>query len=122
MTEPLVNFIEYSGIAEETDKLMAGNGTQIQGIDDYTQVYLDQLRYIEGHTPEPSTPSTFTKYLGEVKRLHERTSSDQSKLIPVMASNFTWCTGYSPTRFRKGADLLIHKGANNNWVSKLHLS
>eukprot|EP00957_Ditylum_brightwellii_P154339 11745028-Ditylum_brightwellii.AAC.1 len=35
------------------------------------------------------------------------------------ASNVPWCSGYSPKRFRKGLDLLIHKRHNDNRVSKL---
>eukprot|EP00957_Ditylum_brightwellii_P016060 1210174-Ditylum_brightwellii.AAC.1 len=35
------------------------------------------------------------------------------------ASNFTWCTGYSPKQYREGLDLLIHKRSNNSRVSKL---
>eukprot|EP00957_Ditylum_brightwellii_P078893 5998482-Ditylum_brightwellii.AAC.1 len=35
------------------------------------------------------------------------------------ASNFSWCTGYSPRRYRTVLDLLIHKQANNNRVDRL---
>eukprot|EP00957_Ditylum_brightwellii_P124976 9527183-Ditylum_brightwellii.AAC.1 len=36
-----------------------------------------------------------------------------------MVSNFIWCTGYSQKGHRDGLNLLIHKGSNNNMVSKL---
>eukprot|EP00957_Ditylum_brightwellii_P094726 7213784-Ditylum_brightwellii.AAC.1 len=35
------------------------------------------------------------------------------------ASNFPWCTGYSPDRFLRGLDLLIHKKPNDNRVHRL---
>eukprot|EP00957_Ditylum_brightwellii_P096743 7368025-Ditylum_brightwellii.AAC.1 len=35
------------------------------------------------------------------------------------ASNFPWCSGYSPIRFRHGLDLLIHKRLNSNCIDSL---
>eukprot|EP00957_Ditylum_brightwellii_P072280 5494305-Ditylum_brightwellii.AAC.1 len=35
------------------------------------------------------------------------------------SSNFLWCTGYSPRRYRTGLDLLIHKWSNDNRVDRL---
>eukprot|EP00957_Ditylum_brightwellii_P021422 1616084-Ditylum_brightwellii.AAC.1 len=71
----------------------------------------------------------------EVGRLQERTSSGPSMVTPAMiktevndpyianingkASNFIWCTGYSPKLYREGLNLLIHNRSNNNRVSKL---
>ena len=41
-------------------------------------------------------------------------------VIEWMASKFSWCSGYSPTGFRKGLDLIINKKADDNRVHRLH--
>eukprot|EP00957_Ditylum_brightwellii_P201642 15326568-Ditylum_brightwellii.AAC.2 len=39
--------------------------------------------------------------------------------VSWQASNFPWLSGYSPDRYRKGLDLLIHKKPDNNRVNRL---
>eukprot|EP00957_Ditylum_brightwellii_P038519 2911275-Ditylum_brightwellii.AAC.1 len=111
---PLVHYLENSGVTDDTNKLLTGNIWKVPGIDEYTQAYLDQLWYVEGHAPEPATPILFPTYIGEVKRLRERTLSGPSNVIPAMvktkavdpyisminwqASNFTLCMGVSKLR------------------------
>eukprot|EP00957_Ditylum_brightwellii_P036807 2787651-Ditylum_brightwellii.AAC.1 len=48
MTEPLVDLLGYSGITEKAD-----------GIDEYTQLYLEQLRAVDGCLPQPAEPVPF---------------------------------------------------------------
>eukprot|EP00957_Ditylum_brightwellii_P097932 7458650-Ditylum_brightwellii.AAC.1 len=102
----------------------------IPHLDQHTQLYLDQLRRVDNAIVSKAEPMTFDEYVGEVKRLQERTSSGPSMVTPAMikteildpyladinwrASNFTWCTGYSPKRYREGLDLLIYKRSNDN--------
>eukprot|EP00957_Ditylum_brightwellii_P046767 3549019-Ditylum_brightwellii.AAC.1 len=72
----------------------------------------------------------FEEYKKEVRKLQERTSLGPSMVTPAMiktevddpyianinwkASNFTWCTSYSPKQYRGGLDLLINKRSNDN--------
>eukprot|EP00957_Ditylum_brightwellii_P131230 10008906-Ditylum_brightwellii.AAC.1 len=114
MVTPLVHYLEYSGATDDTDKMLAGNVWTLSGIGEYIQAYLYQLQYIEGHVPEPAKPILFPTYIGEVKRLRERTLSGPSNVTPAMvktkavdpyisrinwhASNFTWCARVSKLR------------------------
>ena len=34
--------------------------------------------------------------------------------------NLTWCTGYPPSRYRKGLDFLIHRYPSDFWPQSLH--
>eukprot|EP00957_Ditylum_brightwellii_P151996 11574559-Ditylum_brightwellii.AAC.2 len=110
MVEPLVNLLEYSG-----DQVLPGESPQIEGINEYTQLYLDQLVPINGFLPDDSQPIKFPDYISEVKKLQEKTSYCPSDVTPAMinveiednylaqvgwqASNFPWMTGFSPDRF-----------------------
>eukprot|EP00957_Ditylum_brightwellii_P089381 6805824-Ditylum_brightwellii.AAC.1 len=78
MTEPLVDRLAYSAITKKADQILLGTAPPITGIDEYTQLYLDQLRSVEGRLPEPAKPAYFAQYLGELQRLRERTSSGPS--------------------------------------------
>eukprot|EP00957_Ditylum_brightwellii_P042457 3215157-Ditylum_brightwellii.AAC.1 len=116
MTEPLVDLLGYSGITKKADQILLGTAPPIDGIDEYTQLYLDQLRAVDWYLPQPAEPVPFPQHLGEVKRLREQTSSGPSDVSPTMvktevkdtllakinwqASNFPWCSGYSPCSFR----------------------
>ena len=112
-----------------------GTAPRFDEVDEHTQAYLDQLVSIKGHLPDKAEPIPFPDFQLEVKRLREKTSSGPSDVTPAMikteaeddylaqigwhASNFPWTTGYSPERFRKGLDLLIHKKPNDNRVHRL---
>ena len=129
MTMPLVEHLQYHGMTDFSNEVLMGRPPQVEGIDEATQCYLDQLRAVDGHLPEPAKPFSFNQYLEEVQRLRERTSSGPSAVSPAMvkteakddelgrigwlASNFLWCSGYSSNRSREGLDLLIHKKPND---------
>eukprot|EP00957_Ditylum_brightwellii_P171350 13044174-Ditylum_brightwellii.AAC.1 len=84
MMEPLVDLLGYSGLTEKADQILFGTAPPIDGIDEYTQLYLDQLRAVDGCLLEPAEPVPFPHYLGELKRLRERTSSGPSGMSPAM--------------------------------------
>lgn len=129
MIPPLVNLLHYDGITEFGDELLRGRAPTVEGIDDHTQAYLDQLKSVSGLLPEPASPVPFPHYVTAVNRLREGTSSGPSDTTPAMVRtelddmelaeigwhrfNFPWCTGYSPDRFRRGLDLLLHKDPND---------
>eukprot|EP00957_Ditylum_brightwellii_P047340 3596844-Ditylum_brightwellii.AAC.1 len=135
MNSPIIDLVGYTGVTDRADQILLGTSPNIPGIDKYNQLYIDQLRSVEGCLPESAKPVSFQQYHDEVKQLRERTSSSPSNVSPAMikielsnpiladvnwkASNFPWCTGYSPSRFRSGLDLLIHKRNNENRVNKL---
>eukprot|EP00957_Ditylum_brightwellii_P072678 5523308-Ditylum_brightwellii.AAC.1 len=94
-------------------RAVTANGTAepIIKIKEYIQLYLDQLRAVNGLILQPAKLVSFTQYLKEVKCLREHTSSGPSEITPAMvkiealdpemarvgwlASNFIWCSGYS---------------------------
>eukprot|EP00957_Ditylum_brightwellii_P100169 7633808-Ditylum_brightwellii.AAC.1 len=59
MTEPLVDLLGYSGITEKADQILLGTAPPIDSIDEYTQLYLDQLRAVNGCLPQPAEPVPF---------------------------------------------------------------
>ena len=135
MISPLVDLLKYNSITDYADKILLGTAELLPDIDEHTQLYLDQLKAVKGVLPEKAEPAPFSQYCREVNKLRERTSSGASNVTPAMiktecldpyiantnwnASNFPWCTGYSPRRYRTGLDLLIHKRANDNRVDRL---
>eukprot|EP00957_Ditylum_brightwellii_P188825 14373147-Ditylum_brightwellii.AAC.1 len=59
MTAPLVNYLEYSGTAAATDRILARDIPKIEGIDPYTEAYLQQLRTVENQLPAQAHPVDF---------------------------------------------------------------
>eukprot|EP00957_Ditylum_brightwellii_P123045 9382042-Ditylum_brightwellii.AAC.1 len=46
MTSPIIELLGYSGVTERADQILLGTSPSIPGIDDYSQLYIDQLRSI----------------------------------------------------------------------------
>eukprot|EP00957_Ditylum_brightwellii_P085224 6481110-Ditylum_brightwellii.AAC.1 len=69
MVEPLVNLLQYSGTTAFTNQVLLGEAPQIEGVNEYTQLYLDQLVSINGLLPNDPQPIKFTDYISEVKKL-----------------------------------------------------
>ena len=79
--------------------------------------------------PRKVTPKPYEDYSEKVRRLQEVTSSGPSVVTPTMIKTdimdpklaeigwrrfkFPWYTVYSPSRYRKVLDLLIHKDPND---------
>jgi hypothetical protein len=72
MVEPLVNFLQYSGTTAFTNQVLLGEAPQFKGIDEYTQLYLDQLVSINRLLPNDPQPIKFPDYISEVKKLWEK--------------------------------------------------
>eukprot|EP00957_Ditylum_brightwellii_P062096 4712701-Ditylum_brightwellii.AAC.1 len=66
MVAPLVDLLGYSGITEKAGQILLGTLPPIAGIDEYTQLYIDQLRAVEGYLPETAKPASFSQCLNEV--------------------------------------------------------
>lgn len=125
MTEPLVNLLHFHGMTRFGDEILKGIHQAPQSLDSPSKILLENLQAVNSSLPEPALPFPFQKYLKEVGLLRERTSSGSSDVTPAMvkaevqdpellsvnwmASNYTWCSGYSPERFRQGLDLPFHK-------------
>eukprot|EP00957_Ditylum_brightwellii_P090470 6889541-Ditylum_brightwellii.AAC.1 len=84
MVEPLVNLLQYSGTTTFTNEVLLGEAPQIKGINEYTQLYLDQLVSINGLLPDDPQQTKFPDYISEVKKLWGKTSSDPSDVTPAM--------------------------------------
>eukprot|EP00957_Ditylum_brightwellii_P156687 11925880-Ditylum_brightwellii.AAC.1 len=69
MTTPIIDLLEYTGVTERTDQILLEPSPQIPGIDEYMQLYIDQLRSVEGCLPKPAKPASFQQYCDEVKQL-----------------------------------------------------
>eukprot|EP00957_Ditylum_brightwellii_P171016 13018455-Ditylum_brightwellii.AAC.1 len=84
MTAWLVNYLEYSGTTVAADRIFAGDIPKVEGIDLYTEAYLQQLQTVENQLPAQSHPVDFARYQKEVKDLGEQTSSGPSMVTPGM--------------------------------------
>ena len=116
---PLVQYLGYKGITEYGKRIVEGR-EPLEKINKYTRQLLHQLRSPRNKIPGKATPISYEDYSEEVKRLLEGTSSGPSVVTPVMINtgimdtelaeigwrgfNFPWCTGYSPSRYRKVID------------------
>lgn len=135
MKEPLVKHLHYHGMTDYANDILLGTATPLFDPDDPVQKLLDQLEAVNGGPPSEAKPIPFLEYLDEVKLVREKTSSGPSDVTPAMvkaeatdpelahqnwmSSNYVWCSGYSPDRFRTALDLLIHKKPGDNRVHRL---
>eukprot|EP00957_Ditylum_brightwellii_P123035 9380867-Ditylum_brightwellii.AAC.1 len=71
MTAPLVNYLEYSGTTAATDRILAGDIHKMEGINPYTEAYLEQLQTVENQLPAQAHPVDFARYQKGVKDLRE---------------------------------------------------
>eukprot|EP00957_Ditylum_brightwellii_P210043 15364506-Ditylum_brightwellii.AAC.2 len=116
MTLPVVDLLGYNSNTDYADRILLGTADPIFDIDENIQLYLDQLAAVKGALLEEAKSDPFSQYIQEVENLREKTSSGPSNITPSMikteigdpcianvnwnASNFPWCTRYSPNRFR----------------------
>ena len=93
--------------------------------DSHNRTFINYLKSVTRALPDPATPITLEDYITEVNCLIESKSSGPSIVTPAMVKtealdqepreiswrrfNFPWCTRYSPNRYQRGLDLLIHK-------------
>eukprot|EP00957_Ditylum_brightwellii_P154399 11749351-Ditylum_brightwellii.AAC.1 len=48
MISPIIDLVGYTGVTDRADQILLGTSPKIPGIDKYTQLYIDQLRSVEG--------------------------------------------------------------------------
>eukprot|EP00957_Ditylum_brightwellii_P095200 7250606-Ditylum_brightwellii.AAC.1 len=48
MISPLVDHLEYNSITNYADKILLGTTEPLPGINEHTQLYLDQLKAVKG--------------------------------------------------------------------------
>ena len=93
--------------------------------DSHNRTFINYLKSVTRALPDPATPITLEDYITEVNCLIESKSSGPSIVTPAMVKtealdqepreiswrrfNFPWCNRYSPNRYQRGLDLLIHK-------------
>eukprot|EP00957_Ditylum_brightwellii_P116243 8866967-Ditylum_brightwellii.AAC.1 len=135
MTYPLVDKLQHHGITEYSDQVILDTSSEVEGIEAATQALLNECNTVNSELPKEVELIPFAEFLCECKRLRERIASSPSTITPAMVkteaedlilgrtawhfSNFIWCSGHSPTRFKMGLDLLIHKKAKDNWLDGL---
>eukprot|EP00957_Ditylum_brightwellii_P013422 1013617-Ditylum_brightwellii.AAC.1 len=71
MTAPLMNYLKYSGTAATAERILAGDIPKMEGINLYTEAYLQQLPTVENQPPAQAQPVDFARYQKEVKDLRE---------------------------------------------------
>eukprot|EP00957_Ditylum_brightwellii_P209683 15362793-Ditylum_brightwellii.AAC.1 len=62
MIGPLVNHLYYLGATEYTDQALAGTAPHIPQLDEYTQLYLDQLKRIDNPILAKAESMKFEEY------------------------------------------------------------
>eukprot|EP00957_Ditylum_brightwellii_P116847 8912610-Ditylum_brightwellii.AAC.1 len=65
MTSPLVYHLGYTGITDYADKILQGTAQHLDEVDEYTQLYLDQLRAMDGIFETEAEPVPFSQYKDE---------------------------------------------------------
>eukprot|EP00957_Ditylum_brightwellii_P114493 8729893-Ditylum_brightwellii.AAC.1 len=63
MVSPLVDYLGYTGITDYADKILQGTAEKLDGINEYTQAYLDQLRAVDRVLEDTVQPVPFSQYL-----------------------------------------------------------
>eukprot|EP00957_Ditylum_brightwellii_P068913 5230774-Ditylum_brightwellii.AAC.1 len=84
MTSPLVDHLGYTGITDYADEILQGTAQHLDGVDKYTQLYLDQFFAVDGIVETKAKPVPFSQYKNKVRRLREHTSSGPTDLSPAM--------------------------------------
>ena len=128
-TPPLIQHQGYNGMIDYGDQILLGTAQKIPELEADTNNFLQELVSITGSLSEKYEPLSLEQYVAEVNRLRETTSSSPSDITPAMIKtdsldpelaeigwrrlNFPWFTVYSPKRYRKGLDLIIHKYPND---------
>mmetsp|Transcript_53808 Transcript_53808/g.161034 ORF Transcript_53808/g.161034 Transcript_53808/m.161034 type:complete len:92 (-) Transcript_53808:2763-3038(-) len=84
MASPLVHNLGYDKLTEYGDNLLKGDAPTVLGVDASTQLYLNQLKAVDGKNSEPANPLSTAEYQAEVGRLREATSSGPSIVTPAM--------------------------------------
>eukprot|EP00957_Ditylum_brightwellii_P100130 7630682-Ditylum_brightwellii.AAC.1 len=65
MVSPFVDYLGYTGITDDADMILQGTAEKLDGIDEYTQAYLEQLRAVDGVLEDTAQPVPFSQYLEE---------------------------------------------------------
>eukprot|EP00957_Ditylum_brightwellii_P007925 600219-Ditylum_brightwellii.AAC.1 len=65
MTSPLVNHLGYTGITDYADEILQGTAQHLDRVDEYTQLYLDQLWAVDGIVETKAEPVPFSQYKNE---------------------------------------------------------
>ena len=116
-------------MADYGDQIIIDTAQEIPELEANKNNFPQKLSSITGSIPNKAEPISFGKYITKFDRLQETTPSGPSDITPSMVKtealdpelseigwrrlNFPCCTGYSPKRYKKGLDLIIHKYPNS---------